>query len=65
MEVGEELTFFRQDSDADAGVAKLDERGIPSPPILLPDQQNIFGTNIPMDKMLFLLQVQNKKCVQM
>lgn len=52
------LTFFGQNSDADARVTQFDEGGVPSPPVILSDQKNVFSTDIPMDKLLFFLQVE-------
>lgn len=50
------LTFSGQHPDADAGVAELDEGQASRCPILLSDQENILGTNIPMNEVLVLLQ---------
>lgn len=57
-EIRHKLTFFGQDSDADTRVTQFDEGGVPGPAVILSDQQNIFGTDITVDKMLFFLQVQ-------
>lgn len=43
------LTFSGQHSEADSRVAQLDEGHAARLPILLSDQENIFGTNVPMN----------------
>lgn len=58
---GHELTFFGQDGDADAWVTQFDEGGVPSPPVILSDQKNVFSTDVAVDKLLFFLQVQRGK----
>lgn len=52
------LTLFGQDSNADAGVAQFDEGRVPSLPVVLSDQENVFSTHVAMDKMLLLLWMQ-------
>lgn len=54
-EDGHKLTFFGQDSDTDARVAQFDEGGVPSPPVVLSNQKNIFSADISVDKMFFFL----------
>lgn len=60
-QVEDKLTFFGQDSDADARVTQFDEGGVPSPPVILSDQQNVFSADVPVDEMLFFLQVQKER----
>lgn len=60
-EDGHKLTFFGQDSDADARVAQFDEGGVPSPPVVLSDQKNVFSADISMDKMFFFLYIQKRR----
>lgn len=49
------LTFSRQNGDADTRITELDERQAARLPVLLSDQQNVFGTNIPMNYAFILL----------
>ena len=58
---GQGPTLFGQDGHADARVAELDERWVTSPPVLLPDQENIFGTNIPVGQVFLLLHTAKEK----
>lgn len=62
---GQGPTLFGQDGHADARVAELDEGWIPSPPVLLPDQENIFGTYIPVDQVFLLLYMAKEKGEQL
>ena len=58
---GQGPTLFGQDGDADARVAELDEGRVSSPPVLLPDEENIFGTDIPVGQVFLLLHSTKEK----
>lgn len=55
------LTLFGEDSDADARVTQFDEGGVPGPPVVLSDQKDVFGTDVPVNKMLFFLWVEKRR----
>lgn len=55
------LTLFWENSDADARVTQFDEGGVSSPPVILSDQEDILGTDVAVNKMLFLLRVEKRK----
>lgn len=55
------LTLFGEDSDADSWVTQLDEGGVPGPPVILSDQKDVFGTDVAVNKMLFLLRVEKRR----
>ena len=58
---GQRLTLLGQDGHADAGVAELDEGRVPGPPVLLPDEEDIFGTDIPVGQAFLLLHTTTEK----
>ena len=58
---GRGLTLFGQDGHADARVAELDEGRVPGPPVLLPDEEDIFGTDIPVGQAFLLLHTTTEK----
>lgn len=49
------LTFSGQHGDADARVTEFDEGQAARGPVLLPDKENVLGTNISMNQVLILL----------
>lgn len=55
------LTLFGEDGDADPRVTQLDEGGVPGPPVILSDQKDVFGTDVAVNKMLFLLRVEKRR----
>lgn len=55
------LTLFGEDGDADPRVTQLDEGGVPGPPVILSDQKDVFGTDVAVNKMLFLLRVETRR----
>lgn len=57
----ETLTLSGEDGDADARVTQLDEGGVASPPVILSDQKDVFGADVAVNEMLFLLRVEKRR----
>lgn len=56
----ETLTLSGEDGDADARVTQFDEGGVASPPVILSDQKDVFGADVAVNEMLFLLRVEKR-----